>query len=321
MNTEILQQLRGVKLLTHNGVTWIDAENPDANVFAAFEKEYGLHPVHLQESTQKVQLTEVEREAEYLFLLLHVTNYVGKRDKLVAGQIGVFLGKNYLITIHNEVSTLSRDLFERCVRDSKLREQCFHKSSGHALYSLIRAVLEDISRISEAVLQELDVIEDRVFDDNGSDAYPIGKLRQKISRLKRVIGPLKLVLPDLAVNIGNFGGDSLAKPYANNTKTANKLWEVVEEAQETIGIYKDADFTISTEKTNETLAILTLLFTLTIPATVVGALYGMNILLPGGVEAGSWDFFGKYTMFKLTVGASVLAAVLMFAYFRKKKWF
>jgi magnesium transporter len=71
--------------------------------------------------------------------------------------------------------------------------------------------------------------------------------------------------------------------------------EVLESSRETIEIYKDTDFMLNTEKTNQILAVLTILFTLSIPAAVAGTFYGMNINLPGGIETGSWDFFGMYT--------------------------
>jgi hypothetical protein len=47
----------------------------------------------------------------------------------------------------------------------------------------------------------------------------------------------------------------------------------------------------------------------------------MNILLPGGIEAGSWTFLGDYTALKVMSGASVLGAILMYGYFRLKHWF
>ncbi len=181
--------------------------------------------------------------------------------------------------------------------------------------------MNDLAELMPPVLKELDDIEDRVFDNKGSDAYQIGQLRQKIMKLRRITAALKNMLGDLGLSIDGFAGKGLERYYGNNLKITRRLWESIEEATETIEIYKDADFTANTEKTNDILAVLTLLFTLTIPATVLGTFYGMNVLLPGGIETGSWTFLGTYTVFKLIVGASVLGGVLMYWYFRKKHWF
>lgn len=316
-----LEKLRGVRLQTHNGATWIDITSPDTAVVNHLETHYGLNPVQLQESQQKVQLSTLEHEKEYKFILLPVPYYDKKRHKIRTGQVGVFLGKDFLVTIHDADVKVSGEVFTECLRDSRKRDDYFKKGAGGVLYHLVRRLLEEVTILEQTVLRELDDLEDNVFGDSGSDALPIGRLRQKITRLRRVMVPLCGMLDDLAEGINTFTGQSLVHHYENNTKMATRLAEIIEESKETIEIFKDADFTISTEKTNETLAILTLLFTLTIPATVVGSIYGMNIMLPGGLEAGSWDFLGKFTMFKLIIGSSVLSAVLMFAYFRRKKWF
>lgn len=84
-------------------------------------------------------------------------------------------------------------------------------------------------------------------------------------------------------------------------------------------IYKDTDFVLSTEKTNKVLGVLTIIFTLAIPATVIGTFYGMNVNLPGGI-GGDLIFLGPHTSFIIIILASAIPAILMFAYFRKLGW-
>jgi magnesium transporter len=304
----------------HDNVAWIDVENPSSEVFDQLETEYHLHPFHLNESIQKIQLNKVEREKTYLFLLLHVP-VTGANNELFVQQIGVFLGKNYLVTIHSGASPLIDELFTLFERSSGHRQEYSSKGSGYLLYGIIKRLLDNLWTVSQDVINELDAIEELVFGNNRSDAYQIGQTRQKIVRLRQIIGSLKIILADLAEQVDTFSGGHLAKHYANNTKTANKLWEVIEEAKETVEIYKDADFTTSTEKTNEILAILTLVFTFTIPITVIGTLYGMNVPLPGGLATGAWTFLGTYTSFGILVALSCSAAIGMFLYFKRKRWF
>jgi magnesium transporter len=310
-----------LKTQRHNDITWVDVENPSRETFAELEREYRLHPVHLNESIQKVQHTQVEHEKNYLFLVLQIPVFGPHKSKIVINQVGIFLGKEFLITMRTGRSPGVADLFDGCQHDEEQRKLYFTHGSGYLLYSLIGQLLDDISAMTEKVVNELDEIEDLVFDNNGSDAQRIGQARQKIVRLRRVIGPKRLVLGDLAQQIDEFTGESMAKYYSNNTKMANKLWEVIEEAKETVEIYKDADFTTSTETTNEILAVLTIIYTFTKPITVVGTLYANNVPLPGGNQAGAWTFLGRYTTFEILVTASVLMALAMYLYFRNKKWF
>ena len=84
-------------------------------------------------------------------------------------------------------------------------------------------------------------------------------------------------------------------------------------------IYKDTDFVLSNEKTNKVLAVLTMIFTLAIPSTVIGTFYGMNVNLPGGIGE-NLMVLGPFTTFILVILASAIPAILMFIYFKKLGW-
>jgi len=84
-------------------------------------------------------------------------------------------------------------------------------------------------------------------------------------------------------------------------------------------IYKDTDFVLSTEKTNKVLAVLTIIFTLAIPSTVIGTFYGMNVDLPGGIGDGLM-VLGPFSTFIIIIIASAIPAIMMFTYFKKLGW-
>ncbi len=304
---------------SHYNVTWVDVQNPTEDDFKKLEQDFQLHPVHLTESIQKIQHTQVEREDNYLFLVLHFPVASQPGGKLLIGQVGIFLGRDFMVTIRTADSAGLGALYAEC--DKEQDSSFFNQGSGFLAYNAIGSLISDVSQMTDEVIAELDEVEDLVFDNTNSDSERIGKLRQKIVRLRRMIGPKRQILKDLADQVDSFSGQEVARQFSNNTKSANKLWENIEEAKETIEIFKDADFTTSTEHTNQILAILTLLFTFTIPVTVGGTLYGMNVPLPGGIEAGPWTFLGEYTTFVLLAAGSGLVALVMYIYFKSKKWF
>lgn len=170
----------------HGGITWVDVRDPGASVLERLEREYDLHPLHVRESVQRVQHNQVERERSYLFLVMHFPILDPRGDKIRVGQIGVFLGKNYVITIHGEHSPVLDDMFAHCTRTSEMKEL---RSSGYLLYVIISKLLANIEHMTELVDAELDEIDGLVFDSTKSDAERIGRIRQKIVRLRRLIGP------------------------------------------------------------------------------------------------------------------------------------
>lgn len=301
----------------HAGAVWIDAQNPTIHELEEIARTFNLHSVQVHQSLQGGQIAQMDIEDDHIFLILHFPYLLPNENKISTGQVSIFLGKNHLITVHDSTTPTVRKLF-RQYRDDDARDT---GSPGRILFHLIETMLRDVQTLTQGVSLELDEIEDNVFDVRTSDAFQIGELRQKIMRLRRTLATQKNVLDQLDAVIDQFTDEKLEVYYESNTNMSRRLWQTVEEARETIEIYKDADFTTSTEQTNKILAILTLLFTLSIPATILGAFYGMNVLIPGGLEAGSWTFLGPYTTFKLIIGTSILAAVLMYLYFRHKRWF
>lgn len=298
--------------------TWIDVQDPSRESLQQITQSYGFHDLQIEQCLQHGHISQITAESDHIFLVLYFP-YLINGGKVATSQVSIFLGKDYLITVHEAANPVVRQLFEHYATDTKAAGS-EAKTPSRLLHHVIESLLANVASMTENIANELDVIEDNVFDNQGSDAFLIGRLRQKIMRLRRTLATQKSVLGELDGMIDGFSGEHVRRYYRINTNLSHKLWESVEEAAETIEIYKDADFTTSTEKTNKILAVLTLLFTLTIPATTIGTFYGMNILLPGGLDTGAWVFLGTYTTFKVIICASILAAFGMYLYFKSKRW-
>ncbi len=309
-----------MKKQLHNGITWIDIGGPTRAIVDGLANDFPFHPFHLEESLLTGHLPQVEKEKDYLFILLQVPD-VRPGGKLVSDQVAIFLGSNYLVTIHNESVDQLRKLFDITQADESEREAYFNHSSSYLLYRVLDGILGEVATTIQDCLADLDRIEGVVFDDKVTASYEIGQLRQKITKLRRLVGFLNAVLGEVSASVTAFSKQDVSRHYRSIAKTVAHLSVALEEAKETVEIFKDADFTASTSRTNEVLSVLTIIFTLTIPATIFGTFYGMNIHLPGGLEAGTWTFWGPYTTLILVLGISSAMAGLMAIYFWKKKWF
>lgn len=301
----------------YSNFKWINLQDATKSSITAELMDYNIQDIHLHQSLVKGLVTQIAIEEKYLFIVLHIPYLSSNKNKILTSQVSIFLSKNYLITIHDSSNSKLKDFFNNFndIQNNK------PKSPGHILYQLIESILLDVSELTQEISKDLDKIESSVFNTVESDAYKIGQVRQKIMRLRRTMAAQKVILEELELNIDKLTGEKLSRYYDKNTHMSQRLWDVVEESKETIEIFKDADFTASTEKTNQILAILTLIFTFTIPPSVIGTIYGMNILLPGGVEIGAWHFLGPFTTLIILCSLSIIPVLIMIWYFKKKKWF
>jgi len=193
------------------------------------------------------------------------------------------------------------------------------KSPGYLLHSIIDALVDDLLHILKKIIGSLDDLEESVFNDRKSDVKTISLLRREITSLRRIVVRLKRTMSEVTKDIQKFAEEDLTPYFADVEDHIEKIFEELEESKEIVDIYKDTDFMLSTEKSNKILAILTIIFTLSIPTSTIATFYGMNINLPGSI-AHPWTFLGEYTTLMLILLASIISGLYMPLYFSHLEW-
>jgi magnesium transporter len=274
---------------------WIDLQNPDRNDVEKLAEKYNFNALN----TQKIGISK-------------------------NSQLSVFVGKDFLVTVHQGDLKPLVELVDICKSssDQQRKNRLLGRSSGLLLHEILDVLVDDLLHTSRKIIANLDEIEDRVFDETKPVARSIALLRREINRLRRIANPLKKFVLEIAKNVKRFSGsddDELTLFYDDVIDHIDKVIETLEESRETMEIYKDTDFVLSTEKTNKVLAVLTIIFTLAIPSTVIGTFYGMNVDLPGGIGNNPM-ILGPFSTFIIVIIASAIPAIMMFAYFKKLGW-
>jgi magnesium transporter len=308
--------------ITNNGLTWIDIQKPTRNNLEIIGQQYSFHELNIEDCLSKIQIPKMDKYNDYLFVILHFPT-IEKKEKtstLKVSQLSIFVGINFVITVHQGDLKPLVEMFYLCKQSDKQRQILMGTSSGYLLHSILDLLVDDLLHILMKVVGNLDDIEDAVFDDKITVVKEISLLRRDITTLRRVVVPLKRTVSEMAKNVQRFSEEDLTQYFDDVKDHTDKVVEILEESKETIEIYKDTDFMLNTEKTNKILAILTILFTLSIPVTTIGTFYGMNVNLPGGIQTGSWNFFGTYTTMIVIIVLSVTSALFMVWYFRRLGW-
>ncbi len=313
-NMAVLEKFNSI---SNNGLVWVDVNEPNRNTLLELSEIYPLHALNIEDSLSKVQIPKIDRYKDQLFIIIHFPIYEGGIPK--QSQLSIFIGNDYLITIHKDDLKVLTDMFNQCKNDQRQRNTLMGISSGYLLYKIIDLLVDDLLHILVKVENSLDDIEDLVFDENISAIRPITYLRREIVTLRRIVVPLKRIVAEISRDIQRFSNEDLTL-YLNDLKDhLDKAIEVLDVAKETVEIFTDTDYINNSEKTNKILAILTIVFTLSIPATLIAAFYGMNINLPGGLGE-DVNFLGKYTVFIIITIISIASVLLMAYIFYRKRW-
>ncbi len=303
---------------------WIDVQNPDRKDIEELAEKYNFNTLNIEDCMTRFELPKLDSYNDHFFVILHFPPLAQKIGISKNSQLSIFFGKNFIVTVHQGDLKPLVQLVDTCKTNSEQqnKNRLLGKSSGLLLHEIIDVLVDDLLHTSRKIIANLDEMEDRVFDETKPVARSIALLRREINRLRRIVNPLKKFVLEIAKNVKRFSegeDDELTLYFDDVIDHIDKVIETLEESRETMEIYKDTDFVLSTEKTNKVLGMLTIIFTLAIPSTVIGTFYGMNVELPGGLGE-SLTFLGPHTMFIFIILASLIPAMMMFAYFKKLGW-
>jgi magnesium transporter len=306
--------------VVNNDLAWTNMQRPAYADLAEVSRSHpSFHKLNFEDSLSKIQIPKIDRYEDHLFVVLHFPT-PDKERGFVFSQLSMFIGFDYLITVHQGELKPIEELFNMCKADEKMRQTIMGRSSGYLVHKIIDTLVDDLLHLLMKVVGNIDDVEDLVFDERISVSRQIALLRREITTLRRIVIHLKRTVIELTRDVQRFSKQDLSLYFKDVQDHVDKVHEALEEAKETVEIYKDTDFVLSSEKTNKILAVLTIIFTLSIPVTVVSTFYGMNVPLPGGIETGPWDQLGPYTTLIFVILVSAVPAGLMFIYFNRLGW-
>ena len=321
MDKNSLIKESNIQTITNKNLIWVNLTQPTRDKIIALAQKYPFHELNLDDCLSKIQIPKIDKYHDHMFIILHFPTSIKKEENVPRfSQLSIFIGLNYLVTVHEGDLKPLVEKFQICNSQERQREIFMNESSGHLLYNIIDTLVDDLFNTLLKVIEDLHDIEDDVFNPKLAIAKEISYIRREITGLRRIIIPLRRIIIYMTNDVQKFSEHDLTLYFDDVKDHIDKVLEVLEESKETIEIYKDTDYMLSTEKTNKILGVLTILFTLSIPSNIIGTLYGMNINLPGGIKPDSLYLFGPYTTFILLLIISLVSALLMAWYFHRLGW-
>ncbi len=305
--------------IKNNGFIWIEIAKPTRDEMKKLAERFPFHELNLEDCLSKIQIPKIDRYEDHVFVIVNFPTLEKERIPR-SSQLAAFIGSGYLVTIHQgELKPIS-EIFQQCIRSDKARQELMGRSAGYLFHSIIDTLTDDLLNLVRKIVGNIEDIEDVVFDEHANAAGEISYIRRQITVLRRIAIPLKRTLGEIsAKDIRRFSEEDLTLYFDDINDHIDKVIDTLEESKETIEIYKDTDYLHGTDRSNKILAILTIVFTLSIPVTIMSSLYGMNVDIPT-IEDESLKFLGRYTTFIVIVIGSSAGAVAMALYFHKIKW-
>ncbi len=308
------EQSLNLESLTWGDLTWVNVEQPTKREMEYLAKNYPFHPYDLDDCLSLKQRPKLDEYEDYLFFIFHFTVYNKETRVSTHDQISVFLGEKYLITIHSGRLKSLVKLFGDCQTNEEARRENLSHGSGFLLYHILDKMVDSYFPILDKILSLMEDVEDSVFDENVEATQELAILRRDVITQRRIMFPVRTTFAELESKLKRFSKIDMTVYFGDLMDHMNKICEVLDECKETIEVFKDADYVLGAERLNRIVRVLTIISAIVLPFIAISSFYGMNIILPGGLEKGS------PRSFLLLLGSMSLISGIMLFLFHRKRW-
>jgi magnesium transporter len=307
-------QTPNVEQIEAAGLRWVNIERPGALERAWIEEHFDFHALDLEDVLSRNQRPKIDAYDDYLFIVLHLPVFDPAVGRLGAGELDLFVGPDYLVTIPNQPLQPVEYMFERCRGKEELREQLFSRGSGYLLYRLVDDSFDYCFPMLRKIGNKLDALEDEIFDGRSEEVVrDISNVKQEIINFRKVIRPQRPVLRDLEkIKHRYLVSDLDLEIYFDDIVDAHeRIWDMLENYKEVVEALEETNEAVISHRLNDILRVLTSISVVILPLTLIASIMGMNSWVP---------FEGNVPGFFAVLG--VMAAILigMVVYFRRRGW-
>src|SRR6188508_1276974 len=285
-----------VETITAEGLRWVNIESPSPLECAWLEEQFGFHALDLEDVLSRNQRPKIDEYPDYLFIVLHFPVFDRAVGRLNAGELDIFVGPDYLVTIPNQPLQPVEYLFERCRQREELREQHFSKGPGFLLYRVVDDGFDYCFPMLRKIGNKLDAVEDDLFEGRAEEVVrDISNVKQEIINFRKVIRPQRPVLRDLEkVKQRYLATDLDLEIYFDDIVDAHeRIWDMLENYKEVVEALEETNESVISHRVNDILRVLTVISVILLPLTLLASILGMNVRVPGQNAIGAfWIVLG-----------------------------
>jgi len=251
---------------------WVALKDSTPEELAEMQQAFGLHELAVEDASHGHQRPKLEEYGDSLFVVVQTVEAIG--DELNVGELSIFAGRNYLLSVRNRTEQGFTNVRQRTEREPHLLKL----GSGFVLYALIDTVVDRYFPVLDGLEDELERLEERIFAGTPSreNIESLYALKQKLTTLKHAAGPLQ-------ETTGKLYGGRVPEICAGTQDYFRDVYDHLLRINQSIDSLRDmattaisVNLSLITIQENETTKRLAAYAALVAVPTMIGGVYGMN---------------------------------------------
>ena len=282
---------------------WIDCENPTKEEITELIKKTGVTKEDILDCLDQSEKPRLQRSPNYFFFILGVPFRKDEKE-ISTAPLGIFIHKRFLLTIHkSKIHALNH-----FVKKEELLKDVFKLGVERISYNLLMHILKDFYVIIEDVEQNLEKIENRVIKNSNSVMHDVMALKKALLYIRRTMVNNREVISSIKESTLIKKRELLQDLYIEFVQQV----DMIEIARERLTVSLEIYYSSISNKLNEVMKHFTVVASLILLPTLIAGIYGMNfIVLP--LKEHTYGFW-------IMLGIMLIGMLIMFYFFKKKKW-
>ncbi len=293
-------------LLRPNACVWVALSQATEAELAQMQDEFDLHPLAMEDARHGHQRPKIEEFGDDLFAALHVPQST-PQGEIVVGEVMLFVGKNYVLSVRRDVEPGFASVRARCEREPEV----LRHGSGYIFYALMDAIVDRYFPILEGLEIELEKLEARIFSRKRvrSSIQDLYRLKQKLVTLRHAVVPLMEATGKLQAGRVPHVCGGLTEYFRDVYDHLNRINAAADDLREMITTALNVNLSMSAAESGETGKKLAAWAAMLAAPTVMAGIWGMNFK-----HMPELDWAYGYPMALLAI-----ASVVGYLYYRFKR--
>lgn len=299
---------------TYKKLTWIDVEKPTREEIEYLKDTYNLPTLIGDELLAESVRAKVDVHENLIFMIMHFpTGNPNLNRKGIEQEIDFVVGHDFVITVHYEPVQSLIDFSKQFNQGSKLERGKPIPHAGFLLHFIIKELYKKVSISLDEMNGWLKEIEQNIFLGYEEKMVKvISNVNKNILDYKQTLRFHKETLNSFQVAAKNFFNPDFTYELTTMIGEYNKVQHTLDGHKEILNDLRDTNDSLLTTKTNDTMKKLTVMTFVILPLTLITGIFGMNM---------NMIFIKHNKDFLFLLIGMITIALVMFIYFRHKKWF
>jgi len=310
-------------LRDRHGLAWIGLYRPDVAEIRSVATEFELHELPVQDAIAAHQRPKLERYGPTLFVVLLPARYIDDVERVEFGELHVFVGHNFVITIRHAESPDLGLVRRRLEGNPELL--CLGPEA--VLYAVLDQVVDEYAPVVAGLENDIDEIEDQLFDGDPAVSRRIYELSREVIEFQRATHPLPEMLAALERGFDKYGVDvelrrnlrDVADHVARVVERGDAFRELLQNALTVnaalVGQRQNEEMRSLTEASlaqNEEVKRISAWAAILFAPTLIGTIYGMNFDVMPELH---WSLGYPMAVFLM-----IAMGVVLYVIFKRRHW-